>query len=414
MAARHAPVAGKFEFAIGGSPDGLRAGKRETAAFKRAALREKSGGEHRCFAEIAARTRIPFNLTQFARPMKVWRAFRRLQDIMKFRIALWAALLAVGAPISMPAARAQTEVNPATYVGPAMVAVEQIATTWRDDKRRRDVPVKIFVPRTAGPFPLIILSHGLGGSRDGLDYLGRSWAEHGYVCAQIQHLGTDEELWRNAKTEAEAESNMKRAAGDLNNILNRPRDVSFAIDQMLKLNADENSVLNGKINAAAIGVAGHSLGGLTALFSAGQRAITGGFSVDLSDPRIKASVSMSAPLNPQAPINEQFADFKLPNFYLVGAKDNSILGATIAQRQVYDAIGAPEQYLLILTGADHMTFGGARFGPDLPGDKRDHALTQEATLAFWEGELKGNERAKSWLKSEFETQLDGASVFESK
>ena len=62
---------------------------------------------------------------------------------------------------------------------------------------------------------------------------------------------------------------MKRASGDLNNILNRPRDVTFAIDQILKLNDDEKSQLKGKINPDAIGVAGHSLGGLTALLSAG-------------------------------------------------------------------------------------------------------------------------------------------------
>lgn len=334
---------------------------------------------------------------------------------MKLRLPFFAALLAVGSPISTPVVRAlQVPAATTTYVGPAMVEVEQIKTVWRDSERKRDVPVKIFYPRTAGPFPLIILSHGLGGSRDGLDYLGRTWAGYGYVCAQIQHFGTDESLWRGAANEQQAEANMKKAAGDLNNILNRPRDVSFAIDEMFKLNSDETSEFKGKINPDEVGVAGHSLGGLTALFSAGQRAIAGEFSVDLSDPRIKASVSMSAPLNPNAPISQQFAEFKLPNFYIVGEKDNNVLGATIAQRQVYDAIKAPEQYLLILTGADHMTFGGQRFGPDLPGDKRDHALTQMATLAFWEAELKDSSAAKSWLKDEFEKQLDGASVFESK
>ena len=136
--------------------------------------------------------------------------------------------------------------------------------------------------------------------------------------------------------------------------------------------------------------------------------------LDFSDPRIKASVSMSAPLNPYAPVADQFADFKIPNFYLVGANDKAVLGATIAQRQVYDAIGAPEQYLLILAGADHMTFGGQRFGPDAPADPRDHSLIQAATLAFWEAELKGNDAAKSWLKNEFKQQLGAGSTFESK
>lgn len=324
--------------------------------------------------------------------------------------ALTAALMLPFAPL----ARAVEAPAATTYVGPAIVEVEQLKTVWHDETRDRDVPVKIFYPRVAGSFPLLILSHGLGGSRDGLDYLGRTWAEHGYVCAQLQHLGTDESLWRGATTQQQAEAAMRRAGGDVNNILNRPRDVSFAIDQLLKLEADETSELKGKINADEIGVAGHSLGGLTALLSAGQRAIAGGFSLDLSDPRIKACIAMSSPLNPRAPLADQFADYKVPSFTLVGANDKAVFGVNIAQRQIYDSINAPDQYVLILSGADHMTFGGQRFGPDSPADARDHALIQMATLAFWQAQLKENSAAKSWLKDEFKNQIDEASVFENK
>lgn len=327
--------------------------------------------------------------------------------------ALTAALMLPIAPLARAQEAPAAPAAP-TYVGPAIVEVEQLKTVWRDETRKRDVPVKIFYPRTAGPFPLLILSHGLGGSRDGLDYLGRYWAEHGYVCAQIQHIGTDESVWRGATTQQQAEEAMKRAGGDVNNILNRPRDVSFAIDQLLKLDADETSELKGKINADEVGVAGHSLGGLTALLSAGQRAMAGGFSLDLSDPRIKACIAMSSPLNPRAPLADQFADYKVPNFTLVGANDKAVLGVNIAHRQIYDSINAPDQYVLILSGADHMTFGGQRFGPDAPADARDHALIQMATLAFWQAQLKENSAAKSWLKDEFKNQIDEASVFESK
>ena len=328
----------------------------------------------------------------------------------KFRFFALAAALALS-PATTTVARAQ---QTPTYAAPAAIEIGELQTVWRDETRQRDVPVKIFYPQSAGPFPLIILSHGLGGSRDSLDYIGQFWARHGYVCAQIQHIGTDESVWRSAKSEAEAETSMKNAGGNLANILNRPRDVAYAIDQMLKLNADANSELKGKINADEIGVAGHSLGGLTALLSAGQSAMGGGMSLDLSDPRIRASVSMSSPLNLQAPIEPQFADFKIPNFYLVGSKDNNVLGATIAQRQVYDAIHAPDQYLLIIGGADHMALGGQRLGPDLPGDAADHALVQNATLAFWDAQLKHNAAAKSWLNNDLKTQLDDASTFDSK
>lgn len=341
---------------------------------------------------------------------------------MKTRFLAFAAFATLGFLLQTPASRAveapveaPTETRAApVYVGPTMTEVEQLVTVWHDNKRDRDVPVKIFYPRAKGPFPLLILSHGLGGNRDGLDYLGRYWAGHGYVCAQIQHLGTDESVWRSATTEQQAQDAMKKAGGNLNNILNRPRDVSFAIDQMLNLNANENSELSGKINPDVIGVAGHSLGGLTALFSAGQRATMGEISLDLSDPRIKACVAMSSPLNTAAPLTPQFAEYRLPTLTAVGADDNAVLGATINQRQIYDAVTAPDQYLMILANADHMTFAGERFGPDLPGDLRDHTLIQKATLAFWEAQLKENKLAENWLKNEFAAQLSAGSVFESK
>jgi predicted dienelactone hydrolase len=42
-----------------------------------------------------------------------------------------------------------------------------------------------------GPFPVIVFSHGLGGSREGYKYLGRHWASYGYVAVHVEHLGSD-------------------------------------------------------------------------------------------------------------------------------------------------------------------------------------------------------------------------------
>jgi predicted dienelactone hydrolase len=51
--------------------------------------------------------------------------------------------------------------------------VASIRYTWHDTARDRDVPVKIYYPATgAGPFPIIIFSHGLGGNREGYEYHG--------------------------------------------------------------------------------------------------------------------------------------------------------------------------------------------------------------------------------------------------
>src|ERR1044071_3671029 len=64
----------------------------------------------------------------------------------------------------------------------------------RDASRNRDVPVKIYYPRSKDPqekFPVIVFSHGAGGSKDGYAYLGETWAQAGYVCVHPEHFGSD-------------------------------------------------------------------------------------------------------------------------------------------------------------------------------------------------------------------------------
>jgi len=109
-------------------------------------------------------------------------------------------------------------------------AVDSVLYNWHDSARDRDVPVRIYYPATGnGPFPVIIFSHGLGGSRDGYEYLGRCWGSHGYVSVHVQHIGSDAAVWQDSIFKMRA---MRQAAADLANAVNRPKDVSFAIDQM--------------------------------------------------------------------------------------------------------------------------------------------------------------------------------------
>ena len=158
---------------------------------------------------------------------------------------------------------------------------------WRDEKRNRTVPVKIYYPKGDGPFPAIIFSHGLGGTREGYEYIGTYWAAHGYASVHLQHVGSDDAVWRGGG----GMQAMARAANG-KNALDRAADVKFALDQLETLNQDATFPLRGKLDLQKIGMAGHSFGANTTLLVSGLKLP---LVAPLADARIKCAIPMSAP-----------------------------------------------------------------------------------------------------------------------
>jgi predicted dienelactone hydrolase len=294
-----------------------------------------------------------------------------------------------------------TDTNSLYKASPGPFAVESVRYDWHDAKRDRDVPVKIYFPKTGdGPFPVIIFSHGLGGSREGYGYLGNHWASHGYVAVHVQHLGSDSSVWQDAAP-GERMAALRRAAFNLENATNRPRDISFAIDQITKLNSDD-PLLKYRLDLDRVGVAGHSFGGYTTLAVAGEVffGLTGNEYSD-ADPRVKAAIAMSAP----APLSKRdldasFAKIKIPIFHMTGTRDDSPIGETKAEdrRIPFDHIKNAREYLVIFKDADHMVFSGRLAGT---GNGERDAFFQKFILssstAFWDGYLKKDGNAMIWL-----------------
>lgn len=92
----------------------------------------------------------------------------------------------------------------------------------------RQVPCKIYIPSgIRQPTPVILFSHGLGGTNGGADYLGRHWAARGYVTVFLQHPGSDAGLWQ-GKDPKTAVKSLKEAANWKNHLL-RVEDVKSPI-----------------------------------------------------------------------------------------------------------------------------------------------------------------------------------------
>ncbi|MEO8615464.1 MAG: hypothetical protein ABI600_10005, partial [Luteolibacter sp.] len=103
----------------------------------------------------------------------------------------------------------------------------------KDAGRDRSLPLRVYLPETRSPAPVILFSHGLGGSRDNNPYLGNHWAARGYVVVFVQHPGSDESVWKDTGP-MQRMAAMKQAASAKNFLL-RNKDIPAVIDALRTL-----------------------------------------------------------------------------------------------------------------------------------------------------------------------------------
>ncbi|MGL5065627.1 MAG: alpha/beta hydrolase family protein, partial [Microcoleus sp.] len=144
----------------------------------------------------------------------------------------------------------------ATAAGPNAVQVKNLE--FNDTARNRRIPVDIYASAAAtSDKPAIVFSHGLGSVRTDLRYLAEHLASHGYIVAAVEHPGS------NATNTNAAIAGQSRLLAP-QEFLNRPKDISFVLDELAKLNQTDSN-LRGKIASDRAMVIGYSFGGATAL-----------------------------------------------------------------------------------------------------------------------------------------------------
>ncbi len=268
--------------------------------------------------------------------------------------------------------------------------------TVRDARRSRDLPIKVYLPAATNAAPVVLFSHGLGGSCENNPYLGNHWAARGYVAVFMQHPGSDSSVWKD-KAAGERLAAM-RAAANAKNFTLRNKDVPAVLDQLARWNAETGHLFCGRLDLSRVGMSGHSFGAITTQAVSGQRFARG--FVDYADNRIKAAVAFS-PSSPKVGSAERaFGEVRLPWLLMTGTKDTSFINDTdVASRlAVYPALPPGGKYELVLDGAEHSAFGDR----PLPGDKgtrnpNHHRAILAISTAFWDAYLKNDSAAKAWL-----------------
>jgi dienelactone hydrolase len=260
-----------------------------------------------------------------------------------------------------------------------------------DAARDRAVPMRLYLPQLAGatrPVPLVVFSHGIGGSRTGYGWLGTHWADEGIASLHLQHVGSDRSVWTGGSPFAVVER--LQAAARADEAVARVHDLRFALDAVL---ADP---LGERIDAGRIVAAGHSYGANTVLLAAGARVRRDGRPVDLSEPRLRAAIAISAPpFYGEASPGPILAPVRLPSLHVTSTDDVIRIPGYWSGAEdrvaVFDAIGSERKVLAVFNGGSHSMFTdrAATGGPQL--NARVKAATRELTVAFLRGVLDGDD-----------------------
>jgi len=187
-------------------------------------------------------------------------------------------------------------------------------------------------------FPLVIFSHGNGGTRFQSYFLTEVLASHGFVVVAPDHTGN---------------TLLELLAGPspiplLEMAVLRIEDVKFLITTMLARNASAGDAFAGTLDPTRVGVTGHSFGGFTSL------GVKAGFLGRVApDPRVRA-------IAPLAPASSVFSDAALasitvPTLVVGGTLDETTEIAPESTRP-FELVGSRSAYRAWIEDAGHFSF----------------------------------------------------------
>jgi fermentation-respiration switch protein FrsA (DUF1100 family) len=272
-------------------------------------------------------------------------------------------------------------------LGSAEVEVADIVL--RDEAQKKDLPLRISYPRAAAAYPVVVLSHGGGASKDDYTRAGDHWASHGYVVIAPTHKDSKSLGFDIAKAGGPAMGQVMNS---------RIADMAF-IAGHLDAVAAKVPGLAARMDRAKLVAAGHSMGGFTALAAAGVRLKNkaDGSMLEMANAGYKYLLLLSEPgSNPMMP-DEPWRQSPIPTFVYTGTGRKSPFGYALLETPA--AASQPRHYLWV-EGVDHY-LGGLWCRTDVPGplDQGGLDIFNGVSTAFLDAYTKGDARALAFLKT---------------
>ena len=353
---------------------------------------------------------------------------------MRYAIAVFAALFLTTAPVLADDAIGFTELSiPDTESDRDLSAAlwyptldGSTPTLLGENAAFYGLPVIPEAAIASGPFPLIVLSHGFGGNWTNQLWLAGALVRAGFVVAAPNHPNPNDPATTSANRDPQQAARLWR----------RSLDITRVIDAV-----ETDEAIGPAISTDTVGVAGHSLGGWTALMAIGARFDADRLAADCDvhadleacdvfdatiarldpdgwmalggdwrDPRIGAAVSLDLGMA-RGFTPESLMDVDVPVLVMAAGESTDRIPATLESGYLVDHLPRPSTGYVLVDGAGHFSFlreckQGAialldaeapgdgvicRDGPRAPADVRDrraiHSDVSVRVVAFFSEHL---------------------------
>ena len=308
-----------------------------------------------------------------------------------------------------------------------------------DSSRNRSLYVNVYIPQTfrEGKTPVIIFSHGLASRPEDYAQAIEHLASYGFLVAAPQHPGSDTQYLQGML------GGYYRNIFDGNEFINRPKDISFVIDELARRNASQ---FQGKLNLTNVGVAGHSFGGYTSLAVAGAQIDFDNLAQDCNRPYSGINIAILLECRalelPRKVYN--FRDERVTAVFAANPVNRSIFGEKglskisipvllgsgsydpaanpiFEQAIPFTWLKTPDKYLAMVEGQAHVNFTELDAGMQktlesvvditLPNQNLIEDYTGALLVSFFEVYIADNEKFRPFLRSSYAEYLSQGQKF---
>jgi len=230
------------------------------------------------------------------------------------------------------------------------------------------------------PLPIIMFSHASGGLTWQSTYYPTHLASYGFVVVAPPHPG-------NTAADCMPCTDMAALADAF---LNRPTDVTFALESMLKLNDDPASMFYQALDGKRVGMSGHSLGGLVTL----QLASSSGGNPFLAALAMAPAVGGGAP-SPGSSV-------AIPLMIMGGGEDN-VCPVENDREYLASLESSAPHYLVVFPRGGHLAYSDQCIeilgdcGPDHISQEKAHELINRYATALFKTYVAQDESYAAYL-----------------